>query len=135
MAPLLRLIYGEEEYFNLPEVFAILLPGIVALSTLSPFSAYYAGKDRIGVNIKGSLLALVVIVAGDLIFIPSGGIYAAAAVSSAGYIVYQLYVLITFVREYKLPLAGFFTLNRQDLNLIRWLLVKTSFNKDRDGDQ
>jgi len=45
-----------------------------------------------------------------------------------------LYVMITFVREYKLSLAGFFTLNKQDLNLIRWLLVKTSFNKDRDGD-
>lgn len=131
-SPLLVMIYGEE-FVELPLVFMVLSPGILALATLSPFSAYYAGKDRIAVNIKGSLLALAVIVAGDLIFIPKGGILAAAAVSSAGYIVYQLYVMITFVREYKLSLAGFFTLDKQDLNLIRWLLVKSSFNKDRDG--
>lgn len=126
---LFPLIYGDT-FEKLYLVFLLLVPGILALATLSPFSAYYAGKDRISVNIKGSLLALIVIVGGDLLFIPSGGIYAAAVVSSIGYLVYQLYVTITFVKEYNLSVSGFFRISRQDLNRIRLLIVKT-----KDGNE
>jgi len=125
-------IYGHS-FDKLYPTFLLLVPGILALATLYPFSAYYAGKDRIVVNIKGSLLALIVIVAGDLIFIPSGGIYAAAIVSSVGYIVLQLYIVITFVKEYDLSITGFFKIGRHDLNRIRLLLIKSKLNTEKDG--
>jgi O-antigen/teichoic acid export membrane protein len=76
--------------------FLLLVPGIIAIATLYPFTAYYAGKNRVSENIKGSLLALVVIISGDLLLVPLWGISGAALVSSAGYIVYEIYILRQF---------------------------------------
>jgi len=88
--------------------FLLLVPGILSLSGLFTLTAYYAGKNRVKVNIYGTLIALVVVIAGDGIFIPRFGIRAAALVSSIGYIVYQVYVLIIFKREYGTPVSDFF---------------------------
>ena len=95
--------------------YLLLIPGILAISSLYPYTAYFSAHNRIGVNIKGSLLALVVILTGDLIFIPKYGIYAAALVSSAGYMVFQGYVFTSFAKEFNSSLKKLFTLNRREI--------------------
>lgn len=79
--------------------FLLIIPGILAISALYPYSAYFAGEDRIRVNINGSLLAFIFIVAADYLFIPRYGIYAAAAISSIGYLIYYCYVFLVFKKE------------------------------------
>lgn len=76
--------------------FVFLVPGIIALSVLHPLSAYYSGNKKIGLNIIGGLIALAVILPGDILFIPTYGINAAALVSSAGYCAYAAFAYWQF---------------------------------------
>jgi O-antigen/teichoic acid export membrane protein len=100
-------VFGKS-FSDMYQPFVLLIPGILSLSGLFIVTAYYAGKNRMSVNIKGSLLALVVIATADRIFIPAYGINAAALVSSIGYIVYQAYVLTVFKKEYQAAISDFF---------------------------
>ncbi len=102
--------------------FLLYIPGIAAIATLYSFAAIYSGSNRITTNIIGSLLALIIIVVGNIIFIPIAGINAAAAVSSSGYVLYEVYVLIQFKKEYGLNLRDCFVLKKTDLKHIVQLL-------------
>ena len=90
--------------------FLLIIPGILSISALYPYTAYFAGADKIRVNIYGSLMAFVFIVAADYLFIPWYGINAAAAISSIGYFIYYCYVLLVFKKETRIekkdPLAN-----------------------------
>lgn len=90
--------------------FLLLIPGILAISGLYPFTAYFAGEDRIRVNIYGSVMAFVFIVIADYLFIPQYGINGAALISSIGYFIYYCYVFMVFKKETRIekkdPLAG-----------------------------
>jgi O-antigen/teichoic acid export membrane protein len=108
--------------------FLLLSPGILSLSTLSLLTAFYAGKNRLGVNIRGSMIALVVIVAGSFIFIPKYGINAAALVSSIGYICFQLYVLRQFKKEFHPNVLDFFIPKLSD-----WDRVKQFIRRHEDN--
>ena len=79
--------------------FLLIIPGILAISGLYPYTAYFAGENKIRVNITGSLLAFLFIVVADYLFIPKYGINAAALISSIGYFIYYCYVFIVFKKE------------------------------------
>jgi O-antigen/teichoic acid export membrane protein len=102
--------------------FLLLMPGIVAIATLYPFTAYYAGKNRVSENIKGSLLALIVIISGDLLLVPLWDISGAALVSSAGYMVYEIYILRQFKKEYGIKISDCFIIKKQDWQQIAALV-------------
>jgi O-antigen/teichoic acid export membrane protein len=97
--------------------FLFLLPGVWALSNLYLLSAYFAGVNKVRVNIQGAILALVVILAGDFIFIPGGGIVAAAVVSSVGYFVNFGYSFLMLRGEHPVSFASYVRLEKED---IRW---------------
>jgi O-antigen/teichoic acid export membrane protein len=111
-------IFGTS-FLQMHALFLLLIPGVLALSAHYPLTAYYAGKHRIMVNIKGSLLALMLIITGDLIFIPIAGVMAAPLISSIGYACYYFYVLFTFSKDYQTSVAGFFMLKRSDLAWVK----------------
>lgn len=79
--------------------FLLIIPGILAMSAMYPYTAYFAGQDRIDINIKGSFFGFLFIVIADAVFIPVYGIYAAAAASSVGYFIYYCYVYLMFKKE------------------------------------
>jgi O-antigen/teichoic acid export membrane protein len=79
--------------------FLLLIPGILAISGLYPYTAYYAGEDRIRVNIIGSFFAFTFILLADYLFIPKYGINGAALISSIGYFIYYCYVFLVFKKE------------------------------------
>jgi O-antigen/teichoic acid export membrane protein len=111
-------IFGGS-FLQMHALFVLLIPGVLALSAHYPLTAYYAGKQRIMVNIRGSLLGLLVIITGDLIFIPTAGVLAAPLISSIGYGCYYLYVLFTFSKEYQTSVTGFFMFKRSDLAWVK----------------
>jgi O-antigen/teichoic acid export membrane protein len=76
-------VFGES-FTAMYQPFLWLIPGILSLSGIFTLTAYFAGKNRIKVNITGSIYALVVIVIADMFFIPQYGIRAAAIISSTG---------------------------------------------------
>ena len=120
-------IFGDS-FNKMYPAFLFLIPGILGLSTLYILTAYFAGKNRVMVNLKGASLTLFIIILGDAILIPTYGIIAAAAVSSAGYIAYHVYVLSVFTREYKTPVMGFFIFKFSDVSRFKRSLMNNFLN-------
>ncbi|MEO7307491.1 MAG: polysaccharide biosynthesis C-terminal domain-containing protein [Ferruginibacter sp.] len=115
-------VFGES-FTGMFLPFLWLIPGILSLSGIYTLSGYFAGRNRIRVNITGSIYALSVILAGDIIFIPRYGIIAAACVSSIGYIVYQVYIITVFKKEHPASVADFFIFRSSD-----WLQIKSTIS-------
>ncbi len=111
-------VFGDS-FSVMYQPFLLLIPGILSLSGLFTLTAYFAGKNRIKVNIIGSVYALAVILIGDIIFIPRYGINAAALVSSVGYMVYQGYIIIIFKKEFNTALSDLFVIRVSDFKNIK----------------
>jgi O-antigen/teichoic acid export membrane protein len=111
-------VFGES-FSEMYPAFLLLIPGILALSGLFTLTAYFAGKNQVRTNIIGCLYALCIVVVGDLVFIPTYGIEAAALVSSIGYIVYQAYILFMFKKEFPISVNHFFVINKADFTQVK----------------
>lgn len=111
-------VFGES-FTAMYKPFLLLVPGILALSGMFTLTAYFAGKNRIKINIMAAVYAFIVMLAGDIIFIPTHGIMAAALVSSAGYFVYQVYIIHAFKKEYACSVIDFFIFRSSDWKQIQ----------------
>ena len=128
---LFPVVFGES-FTAMYQPFVFLIPGILSLSGIFTLTAWFAGKNRIKINITGSVYALVVILVGDLIFIPKYGINAAAMISSVGYIVYQVYVIAVFKKEYPCSVADFFIFRSSDWKQIKQR-ISVSLKKNNES--
>ena len=104
--------------------FLLLLPGIWALSNLSILSAYFGGCNKVKINVQGASIALLVILAGDVLFIPRYGIFAAAIVSTAGYTVNFLYSFFILQKEYPVSFAKYWSINKEDIQWAKSIIQK-----------
>ncbi len=105
--------------------FLVILPGIFFLSLLSLLSAWFGGLKRPGVNAASALAGLLVIITGDLLFIPRFGITAAAAASTAGYFTCLLWSLLAFRKESRIGLGTLWIVKKEDWQwLKRQILLK-----------
>lgn len=111
-------VFGAS-FENMYTPFLLLIPGILSLSGSFTLAAYFAGKNQVKINVKGSVFALIIILAGDILFIPKFGLNAAALVSSIGYIVCQMYIISVFKKEHKTPLSHFFIFKVSDLKNVK----------------
>ncbi len=111
--------FGSE--FNLMySAMLFYLPGIFCLCITTILAAYIGGKGLIYLNVIASIIALFIVVVGDLLFIPKWGIIAAAAVSSAGYLGCMLYLLRYYIIKFNTNITEFFSVN---LNELRSMLL------------
>lgn len=118
---LFPLVFGESyKLMYLP--FLLLIPGLWALSNLFILSAYFGGVNKIRINIQGACIGLVVILAGDLLFIPQYGINAAAIVSSTGYTVAFLYSFINMSKDHPVSIAQYWAIKKEDIKWLRAVL-------------
>lgn len=99
-------LYGDT-FGSMYLPFLLLIPGILSLSVVTLLAAYNAGTNRVAENIKGALLGLVFIVAGDWLLIPRFGIAAASTVSSVSYFIYMLYLLTGFSKHTGIKMTQF----------------------------
>ncbi|MGI8950335.1 MAG: lipopolysaccharide biosynthesis protein [Chitinophagaceae bacterium] len=107
-------------YMYLPILF--ILPGIWSLSVLALLAAYFSGTGNVKINVIGGILSVIIVVAGNFIFIPKGGIIAAAAVSSVAYFLYMFYLLRRFKASYNVHAKDFIFLRSTDFNWMKSLL-------------
>ncbi len=117
---LFPLVFGES-YGMMYVPFLLILPGIWALSNLAVLSAYFGGINKVSVNFKGALVALLLILVLDSIFIPTHGITAAAIISSAGYLVNFLYSFVHMRKEHRISLRDYWTIKKGDIQWLRSL--------------
>ncbi len=100
----------------------LLLPGIYGLAVISFLSNFFSGKGNVLISVRAALLALLVVVAGDFLFVSKYGIIAAALVSSSGYLVMFSPYLVRFARESSLSFKDFFRIGKHDFLLVKELL-------------
>lgn len=111
--------FGED--FNLMYTALLFyLPGIFSLCISSLLASYISGKGFIGINVMASGIALMLVIIGDIIFIPEYGINAAAAVSSMAYLACMMVLLRHCIIKYDSRLSDFFS--------IRFTGIRSIFN-------
>ncbi len=115
-------IFGNT-FYTMHVSFCLLLPGILSLSILALLSAYFSGLNRIKVNITGAILALLVILVGDVLIVKKYGIIAAAIISSVGYTVNVGYALFKFFQQNNLNFSQLVTFKKSDYQWILSLLT------------
>lgn len=109
-----RLLLGES-FTNMRIPFLILLPGIYFLSVHSMLAAYFGGKGSLHINILSSVVALIIMIAGDYFFIPLFGINGAAAVSTVSYWVCMVISYKYYMKEHPSGLISFFLPTGRDI--------------------
>lgn len=96
---ILPILYGQSFYKMYP-LFLLLSPGMLLLAASYPFNAFFSGKNLIKINIKATIIAIIVMLVADFILIPRFGIYGAAIGSSLGYSLYFIYLLLIFKKNH-----------------------------------
>ncbi|MFQ5536429.1 MAG: polysaccharide biosynthesis C-terminal domain-containing protein [Gemmatimonadota bacterium] len=91
------LLYGRD-FAPSAGAFAVLLVGGAPFALSIVLASVLAGVDRVGLNLAGSLVGLVVTVALDLLLIPRYGIAGAAWASSASYLATTAVAVAAFSR-------------------------------------
>jgi O-antigen/teichoic acid export membrane protein len=125
---LFPLIYGST-FNNMHIPFLLLIPGILSLNILSILSAFFAGQNKVWVNLAGAILGLLTIIILDVAFIPHYGIVAAALISSIGYMINLLFSVWYFKKGQHIALAEFFYFSYKEFNEIKNHLMGELFIK------
>jgi O-antigen/teichoic acid export membrane protein len=121
--PLIPVLYGDS--FDQVYVCGLLvIPGIIALMSASVTANYLSGKGLASYNMIGVILGLIIIISGDYFFIPSGGIYAAAIVSSIGYFAYAVYMLVIFCSKTNCSWKDILAIRPQDILLLKGIFKR-----------
>ncbi len=100
-------------------LFILLVPGVLCVTMNYPLASWFSANKKIGVNIRGSLLAVVIICAGDIVLLPLYGVRAASAVSSAGFCGVYFYGVFTYRKEIPIPWKDLLMVRKSDFT---WLL-------------
>jgi len=110
-------VFGET-FDKMQVPMLVVMPGIFALSVLSLLSAFFAGKGKVSVNVRGATYGLVCMIIGDYLLVPRYGIIAAAAVSTFSYSVNLSYSLLQFYHDHSISWLEFIKWKKGDYN---WL--------------
>ena len=110
--------------------FLLIIPGILSLAIYTPISAYFSGSNKVKMNIFSSCIGLIVIVVGDLIWIPKYGIKAAALVSSLGYFTCLCFSLISFIKMEKTSLWNILLFDQNDIDFFKSILKRNRNSAD-----
>lgn len=102
---LVPLLFGSS-FSAAPSIIGILLFGVVPLSGAMAVSAYFAGIQKIKLNLYGSVLGFVVCLILNLILIPQYGIKGAATASVFSYISTVIFYYLIFFKQKKIHLQS-----------------------------
>ena len=102
----------------------IFLPGFFALSNLAVISAFLLGNGHLKINITGTLLALIIVVGGDMLVVERFGVFAAAAVSTLAYTCNFIYSVVRFNRKYNIAFIDLFKWQKKDLQWVKQIVKK-----------
>ena len=106
----------------------LFLPGIFALCISSLLASHISGKGFVSINVKASVIALIIVIAGDIIFIPKFGINAAAAVSSIAYLSCMLFLLRYSIAKYHSKIAAYFYISFAEFKYILLHVINKNKN-------
>ncbi|MBI2730578.1 MAG: oligosaccharide flippase family protein [Sphingobacteriales bacterium] len=106
-----------------------LLPGIFLFCNTTVIAAYFAGKNRLKINLFGSFLCFVSIIIADLLLIPAYKILGAALASSIGYTITTIYFLWIFLYKSPYKLTDIFGIRKDDWKRVLHFSAKPNTDK------
>lgn len=96
--------------------FQLLLPGIILFCDTTILGAYFAGHNRLKINLVGSTICFFIILLFDILLIPSYGIAGAAMASTIGYGISGLYSTYRFIKLTHVSLSDIFIVRKADID-------------------
>jgi O-antigen/teichoic acid export membrane protein len=116
-------VFGSS-FSNLYLLFVLLIPGILSFTMNYPLAAWFSANNRMGINIRGSILTLAVVCTGDFLILPKTGVLFAPIISSTGYFCFYCYTVYMYRKSYPVPWNEFFLIRKSDLGRISRLTGK-----------
>jgi O-antigen/teichoic acid export membrane protein len=105
--------------FNKVSVLMLLLmPGVIALSILCLLSAYFAGINKVAVNVKGAFAGLAAVIILSSLAWHYYTIYVAALISSVSYCVCFIYAFSIFSKQHKIVFKKLMIFSKADWQFI-----------------
>jgi O-antigen/teichoic acid export membrane protein len=108
--------------------YLLLIPGNISLSLQALLGAFFAGENKIKINLWGAVVALLIIIVGDILLVPLYGIKAAAGVSSVAYTANLAFLIIIYCRDYQMKAIYFFIVRNNGWNVLK-LFYKDFFSE------
>ena len=105
--------------------FVLLVPGILSLSVSFTLTAYFAGIKKLDVNIKASLLALIIVLFGNFMGLNFYSINVAAIVSSVSYFFLMLYLIAVIKKQQPIPISAFFIFKLKDFADLKSIILNS----------
>ena len=105
--------------------FVLLVPGILSLSVSFTLTAYFAGIKKLDVNIKASLLALIIVLIGNFMALNFYSINVAAIVSSLSYFFLMIYLIAVIKKQQPIPTSAFFIFKLQDFADLKSIILNS----------
>lgn len=118
---------GGEAYRQSVMPFWYLLPGIFFFSITTMVAAYFAGVNKLRINLMSSVICLVSVVVLDFVLIPSMSAEGASLASGVGYSIATFYTIWAFAHYKQKSIFYLFVINKRDLLLIN-NYIKGVFN-------
>jgi len=115
-------VFGET-FNNTSIPFLLLLPGIFAMSITVLLAAFFSGHGHVKLNVIGTAIGLVVVVALDFLWVQHYGIKGAALASSIGYCTFLLYALWHFKKLYPFRLKEMLSFSINDWRWVKDILL------------
>lgn len=121
---LFTFVFGPS-FNKMYEPFLLLIPGIICLTVIALLGAYFSGKNLAKINLTGGIIALAIMITGDMILIPVLQISGAAIASSISYAGFLAYLLYWVNKNETKGIRGFFICTKQDWKyLLSFLLIR-----------
>ena len=121
---LFPILYGSS-FSKMHLIFIALIPGLLFFVASYPLSAYFASINRSRFISFGAAIAVLLMIAADLVLIPALGIYGAAIASSVAYSFYFFWLLIKFKKECISPATQLFSVRDFSKSLRLFIQQKT----------
>lgn len=99
--------------------FIILLPGVIIFSINTVLAAYFAGINRLDINLKISFFCFLIILLGDFFLVPGFGKEGAAIASCLGYSFSGVYSLFVFSRQSQEGFKELLLIKRGDFRIVQ----------------
>ena len=115
-------VFGPS-FNNIHAPFLLLLPGIFAMSVTVLLAAFFSGHGHVKLNVVGTGIGLLVVVAMDFLLVKNHGIKGAALASSIGYTAFFLYALWHFKKLYPFSIKEMFTCSINDWRWVKNILI------------
>jgi O-antigen/teichoic acid export membrane protein len=115
-------VFGSS-FNSMANIFIAFVPGILLLAYAYPFAVFFPGVNKSFVNLHATSIALVLILVLLFAIMPGKKLYAAALINSVGYVVYTLYFLYYFKKEYPIKSYQLFLFSKADGQVIKKALL------------